>query len=245
MLTVSSWKWGRKFSALHVNVAAEALRRHLSIEHEFVCVTDDRTGIDRSIRTVPMPRQFAETPRCRRRMQQFSIEFIERHLGIRNLYMDLDLVITGDLTPIVNRPEPIVGWKVGHAGVYSGSFLLADAGVLEGAWQLFSTDPLGYPLSVQARGVPSDQAMVNHYIKTQQIPVGEWTESDGFVSFYGAGYERLEHLGVGPNRRELPSGARIVVLGSEDLDALEDDRYPWVRAHYLPLVAECRKREAA
>lgn len=243
MLTIVAWKWGNLFSALHVNVSAESYRRNLSLEHEFVCVTDDPTGIDRSVRIVPMPTTYANTPRCRRRMQQFSYGFARTHLGVRNLHVDLDIVVTGDLTLIVNRREPIVGWKVGHAGVYSGSFLLADAGALDGAWQRFSADPLGYPLSVQARGVPSDQAMVNHYLQSQP-PIATWTEADGFVSFYGAGYERLEHLGVGPNRRELPPSARLVVLGSADLDALKDERYPWVRSHYLPLVAECRKRAA-
>ncbi len=236
-LTVCCWKWGRRFSALHVNVLRAALERHLQIPFVLICITDDRAGLDPRIVVVPMPTTFASTPRCRRRMQQFDRDF-SRSLGDRLLYIDLDVVIVRDLTDILSRLEPIVGWKVGHAGVYSGSFLLADAGALHGAWAQYAADPDGYPVRVQPRGVPSDQAMLNHYIATQP-PIGTWTEADGFVTYYGAGYERLEHLGVGPTHRELPEEARIVVLGSADLEVLQDDTYPWVREHWTPLAAEC------
>jgi hypothetical protein len=234
-ITAVAWKWGSLFSALHVNVLREQLDRHLHMEHELLCITDDPTGLDGDIVIAEMPTAFADTPRCRRRMQGFSREMSAR-LGDRVLYLDLDLVIVDNITPIVSRPEPIVGWRVGHAGVYSGSFMLADAGALDGAWQAYRADPVGYPARVQPRGVPSDQAMVNHWLATQP-PIGTWTERDGFVSYYGHGYERLEHLGVGPNTPQLPVGARIVVLGSADLHVLEQpERYPWVREHWAPLA---------
>lgn len=155
-------------------------------------------------------------------------------IGQRICYIDLDVVITGDLTPFVTRTEPIVGYKVGHAGVMSGSFLLADAGALDGAYQKFRSDPDGYPKRLQPNGVASDQAMVNDWLKTQP-PIPFWTEADGIVSYYGKGYERLEHWGVGPSRPNLPSGTRIVILGSADLDVLESDRFAWVREHWQAL----------
>lgn len=237
MLTICCSKWGTTFSAVHVNVLRSALSRHLDLAHELVCITNEAVGIDPRVRIVPMPTTYAHTPRCRRRMQFFSREFLA-NLSItgRVLYIDLDVVILGDLTPLVNRPEPIVGWRVGHAGVYSGSFLLADAGALDEAWRWFAADPEGFPKTIQPRGVPSDQAMVNYWLD-RQAPIAYWTERDGLVSFYGKGYERLEHLGVGPNRPELPPGARIVVLGSADLEVFDQpNRYPWVRDHWSPLA---------
>jgi hypothetical protein len=234
MITFCAWKWGTLFAARHVNILRAALARHVHTDHELVCITDDPTGIDGDIGIVPMPTEFAETPRCRRRMQQYAADF-ERPIGKRICTIDLDVVIVGDMTAIVSRPEPIVGWKVGHAGVYIGSFLLHDAGALDGAWQRFKADPVGYPQAVQPRGVPSDQAMVNHWLETTGTPVATLTEADGFVSYYGAGYERLEHLGVGPSHPELPAGARIVVLGSADLDALQPGRFPWVDEHWCAL----------
>lgn len=240
MISVCCWKWGDKFAAVHVNVLRAALERHLHLDHELVCVTDDPRGLDAGIRIVPLPTTFAHTPRCRRRMQIFSRDFA-RQIGVsRILSIDLDVVIVDDLTPIVARPEPIVCWRVNHAQVFSGSFLLMDAGVLDSLWQAFAADPEGFPRSIQPRGVPSDQAMFNAYLRGRDVPY--WTEADGFVTFYGAGYERLEHLGVGPHRRELPPGARIVVLGSADLAALGDSRYPWIKKHWLPFTVANERR---
>lgn len=233
MLTICPWKWGSKFTATHVNVLRQAFARHLALPHEFVCVTDDARGLDPSIRVVPLPESFRDTPRCRRRMRIFDRAFAST-IGRRILTVDLDIVIVGDLTPLLGRAEPLVCWRVAHANVYSGSFVLMDAGVLDPLWQLFQASPEGFPAAVQARGVASDQAMLNWYLEGQEVP--HWTERDGFVTFYGAGYERLEHLGVGPSRRALPKGARIVVLGSDDLYVLEDLRYPWVAKHYAPLA---------
>lgn len=233
MLTIVCWKWGSRFSARHCNVLRAALERHLQLPHEMVVVTDDPTGIDARVRVVPIPADFANAPRCRRRMQQYSADFA-RKLGTRVLTLDLDVVVVGDLTAILDRPEPIVGWKVGHAGVYSGSFLLADAGALDGAWQRFRRDPVGYPVQASRDRVPSDQAMINHWLSSQP-PIATWTEADGFVTYYGAGYEKLEHLGVGPSHPRLPKGARIVVLGSADLDVLQPGRFDWVDRYWVAL----------
>jgi len=233
VITFCAWKWGTLFSATHVNVLREALRRHVHVPHELVCVTDDPSDIIDDVRVLPMPMAYSQTPRCRRRMQGFSREFSEA-VGQRVAYIDLDVVIVGDLTAIVSRRERIIGWKVGHAGVYSGSFLMADAGALDGAWQRFAADPDGYPASLQPRGVASDQAMVNDWLRTQP-PIHYWTEADGIVSYYGAGYERLEHWGVGPNRPTLPPNTRLVVLGSADLDVLESNQFPWAVEHWQAL----------
>lgn len=228
MISVVTWKWGDRFHAKHVNVLRAMLARHLHLPHQLVCITDDPVGIDSRIVVLHMPSAFADSVRCRRRMQMYRKEFAPTP---RILAIDLDVVIVADITPIVDRPEAIVGWKVGHAGVYSGSFVLFDAGALDGAWRAFAADPDGYPAVAAPKGVGSDQAMLNHYLSSQP-PIGEWTEADGFVTYYGRGYAKLEHLGVGPHRPDLPAGARIVVLGSADLDALEDPRYPWAIEHW-------------
>lgn len=238
MLTVCCSKWGALFSARHVNVLRAALERHLRLPHEIVCVTNEPDGIDPRVRIVPMPEAFASTARCRRRMQFFSREFCEAHLGgRRTLFIDLDVVIVADLTPIVAVDAPLAMWRVGHADVFSGSFILADPGVLDGAWQRFKADPVAFPREAQPSGVGSDQAMLNWWLQRHPMPgMWQWTEASGFVTYYGRGYERLEHLGVGPTRPALPAGARIVVLGSADLEVLHSSAYPWVREHWTALA---------
>lgn len=230
MISCLCWKWGRLFGPEYVNRLRNMLARNLRLPHRLFCVTDDPHGIDPEVRIVMMPRKYEDTPRCRRRMQQYSADF-DGLFGDRLLSIDLDTVIVDDITPIVDRPEPVVCWRIGYADVYAGGFLLWNAGALDGAWQAFRSDPEGYPRRAQPRGVGSDMAMLNHWLATQP-PVAEWTEADGFVSYFGTGYERHEHRGVGPNRPDLPPGARIVMLGSEDKTAMDEGRHAFVAEHW-------------
>lgn len=202
------------------------LRRHLRLDFRMHLFTDDTTGIDRDIICLPLPREFADTPRCRRRMAQYN-RAIDSTLGRRLLSIDLDIVIVDDITPLVDRPEPVVMWHVGHANVYSGSFVLWDAGALHGAYAAYAADP-NYPTRTERNG--SDQAMVNAWLQESRTPVVALTEADGFVTWYGGErYRKMQHLGMGPERPELPKGARMVVLGSSDKAVMDEGRYPWVR----------------
>lgn len=228
MITVVCWLWkrpdgSRLFGPEYVNKLRNMLARHLHREHELVCVTDDRTGIDPGVRTERIT-AFQDTPRCRRRMKQYDREFAGR-LGTRILSIDLDVVIVDDITPLVDRREPLVLWKVGYAGVYSGSFVLYDFSALHSLYEAFAADPVNYPLRSQAHGTPSDQAMINHYLLNRDVP--HWTERDGFVTYFGKGYESRAHHGVGPANPDLPEGARIVVLGSADKAVLDNNEFDW------------------
>lgn len=204
------------------------LARNLHIPHELVCCTDDPAGIDPDIRCEPIT-EFTDAPRCQRRMAQYGAEFASR-LGSRILSIDLDCVITGNLTGLVDRPEPVVLWRVGFAQVYSGSFQLFDAGALDGLYRAYAADPAGFARRAAPHGTPSDQPMLNYFLRGKSIP--HWTEADGICTFFGRGYERKEHLGVGPNRRELPSGTRLVVLGSADKSYMDEASFDWIRQHW-------------
>ena len=231
-LSVLCWRWGGLFEPHYVNRLKLALRKHLELDHQLFCVTDDPTGIDTDVCVLPITK-YADTPRCRRRMKQYDRTFA-RAIGVRILSIDLDVVITDDLTPIVNRSEPIICWKVGYAGVFSGSFVLYDHDALHGAYEAFAADPDGYPTVASPRGVGSDQAMLNHWLASRP-PIPFWTERDGLITYFGAGYERYAHLGVGPSQPHLPNGTRIVVLGSADKAAMDAAHYPWIQEHWSSL----------
>lgn len=241
MIDVVTWKWRPAdgpgvFNAMHVNALRGALEENLRLPHQLWCITDDPAGIDARVRVLPLPAGLNHTPRCRRRMRIFDREFAVS-IGPRILAMDLDMVITGDITNLVDRPEPLVCVRIAYAKVMSGSFILMDAGVLHALWLRYRDDPEGYPVKAQPLGVGSDQAMLNHFLRTDPArprKVATWKESDGFAVFFGKGYERFEHLGVGPGQPHLPHGCKVVILGGADLDALKDPRYEWIARHWTP-----------
>lgn len=228
MLTVVTWLWGSRFSALHVNRLRSMLERHLHLPHRVICMTDTPAGIDSRVQCEPLPGEFAGAFRCRRRMWQFSRDRVGL-FGPRMLCADLDLVITKDITSLVDRPEPIVMLRVGYANVLSGSFILCDTGALHGAYEAYAAEPLAFPRRTGLVNA-SDQAMLNLWLRGR--PIAEWTERDGFTVFFGRGYESFAHLGVGDGNPELPARTRIVVLGSDDLYALTDPRFPWAQEHW-------------
>jgi hypothetical protein len=227
VLAVVTWKWGKLFSHEFVNRMRNMLERHLHVPHRMLCLTDDRHGIDHRVECLPLPIEFAGSFRCRRRMWQYS-EARRSTFGPRFLSLDLDNILTDDITPLVERPEPLVMFRVGYANTLSGSFVLCDTGYLHGAYEAYAKDPVNYPRKTGLQNA-SDQAMLNMYLRGRRV--AQWKERDGFCVFFGKGYERLEYHGVGPNRPNLPQGTRVVVLGSDDLWALEDPRFAW-REHW-------------
>lgn len=228
MLTVCCWRWGSLFGPEYVNRMRAMLARNLRLSHRLLCITDDTHGIDERVECIPLPAEFAGTFRCRRRMWQYSRERAVL-FGPRALLVDLDMVIVDDITPVVDRPEPIVMLRIGYANVLSGSFILCDTGALHGAYAAYKADPIGFPASTGLKNA-SDQAMLNQYLRGRTV--AEWKERDGFAVYFGRGYESLAHHGVSETRPTLPKGTRVVVLGSDDKAVLDEGRFEFVRAHW-------------
>lgn len=230
MLTVVCWSWNRTFGPEYVNHMRSMLQRHLKLKHELVCVTSEPEGIDPRVRVVPAPAYLAGTPRCRRRMWNFAKERAT-DLGERLLCVDLDMVITDEITSMVDRPEPLVCWKVGYAKVYTGALTMFDAGVLDALWQAYNRDREGFPRLTGERNA-SETAMLTHWIRSRGVKVAEWTERDGLVMWFGKGYEDREHHGIGPSNPNPPKGTKIVMLGGADKYLMDERRYEWVRANW-------------
>lgn len=224
MLSVCVWKWNRHdgtalFGPEHVNTLRSMLDRHLHMDHRLHCFTNEPEGLDGDIVVHPIV-EFLDTPRCRRRMYQYG-EHMQDLVGPRMLALDLDVVLTDDVTPLFDTSDPLVLWDVVYAGVVSGSVQLMDTGFLDGLYWAYKHAPDEFPRQASPRGVGSDQAMLNHYIfEWEELAYRVWTEGDGIHTFFGDGYEHLAHHGVSPTSERLPDGCRMVVLGSKDLQYL-------------------------
>lgn len=231
MKTIScvTWLWGSLFSAEYVNTLRSMLERNLKLPHKLYCVTNQPEGIDPRVQIVPPPTESTDQFRCRRRMWQYSRDRIAE-FGPRMLCLDLDLVITGDITKIVDRPEALVMLKIGYANVFSGSFVLQDTGALHGAYERYKRAPAEFLRETRLKNA-SDQAMINLHLRGSTV--AHWTEADGFAVYFGEGYEKFEHFGVGPRRSALPFGTKVVILGSADKHVMEQRRFDWVREHWV------------
>lgn len=235
-LSVVCWKWASApgyrstFGPETVNVLRSMVARNYSDPHRFICVTDDAEGIDPSVeilppwddfRDVPSPHG-GKNPSCYRRLRMFHPE-IGQHFGKRFVSMDLDTVITGDLRPVLNRPEAFVAWGDTNprpGSHYNGSLMLMTAGARSQVWERF--DPATSPkLSLRAGCWGSDQGWISYVLGKGEA---KWSREDGVYSF-------RNHLQAA---RHLPDNCKIVFFhGKHDPWASDvQAKYPWVREHY-------------
>lgn len=237
MLDVICWKWKpaynyrSNFGALHVNTLRAMVARHYKAPHRFSCITDDPTGIDNRVRIIPLWSDHShiasphgrQNPSCYRRLRAFARDAGDL-IGPRFVSLDLDCVVTGDLAPIFDRPEPFVMWS-GQVGgsPYNGSMFMMDAGARPQVWEEF--DPATSPKRGTALGyVGSDQAWIGACLGPHEA---KWSTKDGVYSW---------RMHLRRNRGTLPADARIVFFHGSDGDPWSswvERRAPWVKAHYI------------
>ena len=232
MLHVVTWLWRQngyrsQFESAHVNTLRRMVARHLSVPHDFICLTDMPEGLDPEIRALPMPKVPEITvkpdrPNCFRRLWAFSAEASDV-IGPRFLSLDLDVVITADITPLVCRPDQFVMYgDTARRTTYNGSLLLMTAGSRRQVWDQFK-GAASYRETQRLGMIGSDQAWISHVLGPGE---SVFTRSDGVYSF------RNEIARRWP--RDLPTNARIVVFhGKPDpWQASVQRDFPWIKDHY-------------
>lgn len=234
-LTVVCWKWKphagyhTTFNSDSVNVLKRMVARHYPYPHIFTCITDDPKGIDKDVRIIPLWDDLANVPNphgprgpsCYRRLKSFSKEAAEI-IGPRFVSLDLDCVITGDLSPLWDRPEDFVIWGDTAKGTpYNGSMFLLRAGTRTKAWERFN--PITSPrLSRAKRYIGSDQGWLGVCLGPNEK---KWSASDGVYSYRNQ---------IAPKGGKLPANARIVLFHGRlnPWDREIQQKHEWVRRFY-------------
>jgi hypothetical protein len=141
-------------------------------------------------------------------------------IGPRFVSLDLDVVVTGDLTPLFERTEDFVIWAWPFRGtLYNGTMWMMDAGARAKVWTEF--DPATSPTKSRLAGFAgSDQAWMNYVLGPDEAT---WGEKDGVVAF-----RSFRHL------NKLPEGARLVSFHGlhNPWDERVRSAHPWVLDHY-------------
>ena len=161
----------------------------------------------------------AHNPSCFRRLRLYS-NWAREHIGERILQIDLDMVITGDVTDLWNRPEPFAFWadQLNPHGRINGAMQLITPGLRDDVWSGF--DPAVAARVGRERGKwGSDQGWIAHNFP--EGTYGTFGAVDGCVSW---------RVHCKPKGGQLPPGARIVNFhGPED---------PWALAAAVPWIKE-------
>ena len=226
MLTILLWKWRQKnyrskFTAENVNIMCNMIGRNLDIPHRFLCITDDPQGVKCEtypLWTEPNVNLTEGRPNCLRRLKVFG-EF-GKELGDRLISIDLDTVITKNITPIVDRKEDFVIWgDTARNTLYNGGFWIMTPGTRKQVWENFRPEMLKETKRLGIVG--SDQAIISHILGPGEAT---WTTEDGVFSY-------RNHLRKGLLPK--PPNARIVFFhGSFDPWSDHCQAHKWVKENY-------------
>lgn len=216
-----SQMWGGGYTPDHVNIAARMLRRHLKMPFEVLCVTDDPTGIDDSIRCIPLWDKCRFLGGCYNRLYVFSKD-MARFIGPRFACLDIDCVLTGDVTPIFSRREEFIinAYQSGDATRhidqrYNGGLFMMDAGARSRVWDCFDIDIHPQDMEARADRIGTDQAWIREILGPDE------------AVFKGPEDGIYEARNIGP---DLPRDARLVMFaGRRDPTTA---RWQWVKDHY-------------
>lgn len=225
---VLTWLWGDKYGRDDVAKLSAGFDRHLRRVHRFVCVTDSLDVVPKSIEACPiMDIEMTRVKGCFARLRMFDPAWQEA-LGANDQIVcaDLDMVITGPLDPLFDRPEPFVilqGANSENPCPFNGSLMMLRAGAHSEVWSEFSLEKAK---RIKFHEFPDDQGWIWHKIpKAAGWKAGP---ESGVYSFHKPGWpSRL------PNASNaLPKDARMVVFpGYRSPKQFKD--LGWVKEHWV------------
>jgi len=202
----------------YVNKMKSMVSRHLHAEHEFICITDDNTGLFRGIKTIPIWDDCAELGGCYRRLKFFSDE-MKTLIGDRIVQCDIDTIITGDITDIVTDPAPISFYKHSQH-LCNGSMWVMDAGVRSDIWFNFHDRSI----EDSKNEIGTDQGWLKYYLKDDLI--------SGKIKTFGSAEGVYDmRLDVMNNGFELPEDCRMVTFGGPR-DPSQFTHLEWVKENW-------------
>ncbi|MFW6202132.1 MAG: DPP IV N-terminal domain-containing protein [Gemmatimonadota bacterium] len=148
MLTVVTMLWDgepaarrTRYTAAHVRALARQVAAHLTLPHDIVCLTDDvARDVGPDVQAVGMHEAVRAWPKRYPKVLLWS-PLMRQLAGRRMLYLDLDTLVVGDLTPLVTRSEDVVLWREPSGRThYNTSMVLADAGARPKVWADFDVE---------------------------------------------------------------------------------------------------------
>lgn len=209
-LTICTWRWGSKYPGQYVERLKAGVTRHLAQPFRFAVFAPEAED-----------EHLAEIPGCFCRLRMFDPAWQAKHgLTGRIVCMDLDLIVTGPLDPLFDRPEPFVilqGANASNPCPYNGSLQMLRAGAHAEIWRDFSVDAAR---KVPYFAFPDDQGWLA--ARLQDAAGWQAGPSSGVYAFAKPGW---------PKGSALPDGARMVAFPGRR-DPCQFTHLDWVKENW-------------
>lgn len=210
MLRILTWTWGTKYAPHYVERLRSAVARNLEQEHEFIVC-----------RPKPQDEHLTKIPGCFARLRTFDPAWQHEHgiePGDRIVCMDLDMVVTGPLDGLFDRPETfciLQGVNSSNPCRYNGSVWMLRAGHHADVWHKFTlraASDIGFFI------YPEDQRWMEHMIPD----AGAFGPHTGCYGFQKPRWNTGDRL---------PGNARLVAFFGKR-DPVDYRHLDWVKEHW-------------
>jgi hypothetical protein len=220
-------KWGTKYGPHYVNRLYAMVRRHLSGDFNFVCLTDDATGVRPEVQCLPIPPLAIDLAPGQRDGAWKKLTTFEADLhGLKGtaLFLDLDVVVVGPLDDFFTQPGQFLiihdyprFWRFGERIVGNSSVYRFE---------------IGAHADVLANFRAHTDAMRAKY-RNEQDYLSHFLHAQGKLSYWPAAWcpsFKYHAIPAWPSNHWkppfVPKGARIVIFHGEvnPPDALEGKR---------------------
>lgn len=193
MLVVVTWLWGTKYSDEDVRKLHSGLSRHLKQQHRFFVA-----------KPLANDQYLTDIKGCFCRLRMFDPEWqklMQMAEDDKLVCIDLDVVITGPLDHLFNRPETFMilqGANTLNPCPFNGSLMMLRAGWHADVWSDFSIQKVQ---SVPFHEFPDDQGWIHH--KLPRAAGWQAGARSGVYAFQKPGW---------PKGVDLPKDACMVVF---------------------------------
>ena len=106
-LPIVLWQWGGRFPQHYIDRMKNMLHRHLNLRHEIVLISDRPAPREYAGRFIPLWDDYRVAGKCHVRLKAFHPSMREI-IGPRFAWIDLDMIIVDDVTPMFSRTEDFV-----------------------------------------------------------------------------------------------------------------------------------------
>jgi len=199
--TVVCVKQGDKYGPEYVNRLASMVRCNSSAPPRFVCFTENPAGLAADVEHQPLPAD--ELTGWWNKVALFKVGL--PGVSGRILYFDLDVVITGDLDPLLHHGGDFVIMDNDYVPGFNTSVFLLDTGTRSEIWENFTPE--------KGAGMAGDQDWVALNAPDAEL----WP--DGWCVPYRL---RAAH--------ELPDTVKVVVFSGRPNP--EDYPSPWIKEYW-------------
>jgi hypothetical protein len=204
------WKRVATYGPQHVAVLASMLERHGG--HRLTCIHDGSFEMPAGVDAITMPPAVAALPDYLPKLWAWS-PALHDLIGERFTSIDLDVVILGDLAPVLDSPATVRLWNSAIGEPYNTSLFTIEPGHGQEVWTEFSPAAVK-AASESANRWTGDQSWVAHVLGPSMPTFGE---DRGVLR-----YRKSQH------RHDMPHGTLAAFFCGPMAPDTESEHSQWV-----------------